>query len=100
MRRRRFARLLLCVLAASCNRGRNASESVTTPGADRDEWFVDRAAQAGLDFVHVNGMSGRFYLPEIMGSGVALFDYDNDGDLDVYLVQSGPFDGRGAEHND
>ena len=32
-------------------------------------------------------MSGKFYYPEIMAPGVALFDYDNDGDLDVFLVQ-------------
>ncbi len=51
------------------------------------EWFTDGAAASGLDFVHFNGMSGRFYQPEIMGPGAALFDYDNDGDLDVYLVQ-------------
>ena len=31
-------------------------------------------------------------MPEIMGSGVALFDYDNDGDLDVYLIQGSTFD--------
>ncbi len=49
--------------------------------------FVDQTRQAGLDFVHYNGMSGAFYLPEIMGGGVALFDYDRDGDLDIYLVQ-------------
>ena len=49
--------------------------------------FVERAEAAGLDFIHVNGRSGRFYQPEIMGPGVGLFDYDNDGDLDVFLVQ-------------
>ena len=56
------------------------------------EWFVDAAAASGLDFVHVNGASGRFYQPEISGSGAALFDYDNDGDLDIWLVQGGSVD--------
>lgn len=50
--------------------------------------FVDGAAAAGLEFVHANGASGRYLLPEILGAGVALLDYDLDGDLDVYLVQS------------
>ena len=52
--------------------------------------FVDRAAEVGLDFVHDNGMSGEFYFPEINGGGVAWLDADGDGDLDAYLVQSGP----------
>src|SRR5436190_3254877 len=54
-----------------------------------DPIFIESAATAGLAFTHVNGASGRYYLPEVMGSGVALFDYDNDGDLDVFLVQGG-----------
>jgi hypothetical protein len=57
-----------------------------TRGANQD-WFTDGSESAGLQFVHFNGASGHFFYPEILGPGVALFDYDNDGDLDVYLVQ-------------
>jgi hypothetical protein len=52
--------------------------------------FIESAAATGLTFTHVNGATGKYYLPEQMGAGVALFDYDNDGDLDVFLVQDGP----------
>jgi enediyne biosynthesis protein E4 len=54
--------------------------------------FVESAATSGLSFTHVNGASGRYYMPEIMGAGLALFDHDNDGDLDVFLLQGGSLD--------
>jgi hypothetical protein len=50
--------------------------------------FVDRTREAGIDFEHVTGAFGEKYLPETMGSGVAMFDFDLDGDLDLLFVQS------------
>jgi len=49
--------------------------------------FRELPDTAGLKFRHYNGMTGKFFLPEVMGAGVALFDFDNDGDLDVFVVQ-------------
>jgi hypothetical protein len=47
---------------------------------------------SGITWVHTNAMSPERYLPETMGPGVAFLDYDNDGWMDIYLVNSGPCD--------
>lgn len=51
--------------------------------------FTDVTAESGLAFRHECGAEGGFRLPELIGSGGAFLDYDNDGDMDIYLVQSG-----------
>ncbi len=50
------------------------------------------ASASGISWVHDNAMSSDRYLPETMGPGVAFFDYDNDGWMDIFLVNSGASD--------
>ena len=65
--------------------------------------FVDVTEEAGISFRHINGAEGAFHIPETLGAGGAFFDANNDGYLDIYLVNSGywdtpPIDKTGDEH--
>ena len=57
--------------------------------------FRDVTAELGIDFVHESGARGERFLPETMGAGVAFFDFDNDLDPDLLLLNSDTWDGSG-----
>src|SRR5262249_34103234 len=50
------------------------------------------SAASGITWKHTNGRSPEYYLPETTGAGCAFLDYDNDGWMDIYLVNSGKCD--------
>ena len=76
--------LLLLALASSLY-----SQQPTAPAP---VVFTDVTRQAGINWVHENALSPDRYLPETVGAGCAFFDYDNDGWMDIYLVNSGSSD--------
>jgi hypothetical protein len=78
---------LVVVLLAGCRQS-------PAPPAD-PPWFEDVTDEAGLAFTHDAGpVDERYFMPQSMGSGVALFDFDGDGLLDVYLLNNGGPKGR------
>ena len=61
-----------------------------TPAAGFSEAFVDVTSRLGINFQYRSSHTSRKYLLETMGAGVALLDYDNDGRLDIFLVNGAP----------
>jgi hypothetical protein len=59
--------------------------------------FTDITAEAGIDFVHVNGAYGERLMPETIGSGAAFLDYDGDGLQDLLLINSTHWPGHEPE---
>ena len=75
------ALLILTLLSVAC------TESPTEP-------FAEISRAAGIDFVHTDGSFGQYTIIETLASGVALFDYDLDGDLDIYFPNGRPLSKR------
>ena len=71
--------VLLCILA--CGR---ADGAIVLRDVTRD---------TGITFKHTDGSSGRYYIVESVSSGLALFDYDKDGDVDIYFLNGAPLKG-------
>lgn len=60
--------------------------------------FTDVTKQTGIDFVHADGSGGKLYIMETVTAGLALFDYDNDGDIDIYFLNGAPLKGTKYKH--
>src|SRR3954463_15723736 len=84
-----LAAVLAAVVALGACRqtDREAGEQLRPAPRATEAWFSDATESSGLRMTHFNGMAGDFLYPEVMAPGVALFDYDNDGDLDVFVPQ-------------
>lgn len=86
--------LLLAAVCCGCGR-RDAvpvarPSSAPTPPPAAAIRLEDATAASGIDFVHGDGSSGRYHLPEAMTGGVVLFDYDDDGRIDIFFTGGTP----------
>jgi hypothetical protein len=71
--------LLLCIFACASVDGAIMLHDVTK--------------DTSINFTHTDGSSGRHYIVESVSSGLALFDYDKDGDVDIYFLNGAPLKG-------
>ena len=94
----RLACLLIWTLLTGCG-GRSTAPQTRNPvAAVPAVTFADITARAGLHFQHVNGATGKKWLPETMGSGCAFLDYDNDGWQDILLLNGDTWDAAHGKH--
>ncbi len=80
--------LLFCLLVLCCFAPRLPAAETPSPIQ-----FTDVTRQTGIGFVHTDGSSGRRYIVESVASGLATFDYDGDGDIDIYFLNGAPLPG-------
>jgi enediyne biosynthesis protein E4 len=80
-----FSALLVLLGATLAIRQEPAKQDSPSPAK-----FSDVTDRVGVKFLYLSSHTAKKYLPETMGAGVAVFDYDNDGRLDIFLVNGAP----------
>jgi len=81
--------LVVSGMFGGCRPTPEGPPEIADPEPLRAPWFKDVTDEVGLDFIHDAGPAGSFFMPQALGSGAALFDFDGDGLLDIYLLQNG-----------
>lgn len=81
------------IVASNARRSGTSAEPAAAPPLQAvlaGDWFEDVTRDSGVDFVYRNGREGEhFYILESLGGGAALFDYDRDGDVEIFLTGGG-----------
>ncbi len=86
-----------CIFASEMPRATAQPQSITSASsAPRQSPIIltDVTDRTGIDFVHTDGSYGKYFLVEAMSAGLALLDYDQDGDADVYFLNGAPINAK------
>jgi len=82
-------RLLLLLALLGCGGCHKPTPTPLAGEPATPAWFREITVESGVDFVHDAGPTGTFFMPQIVGSGAAVFDMDGDGLLDLYFLTNG-----------